>query len=167
MACVDVGCGGGDVAFDLARLVGPSGTVVALDVDKIKIESARREAAAMQLTNVDFRVSDIYDASLEAEFDLAHARFLLSHLRDPERALLKMRQALRPGKMLVIADTDFRGPFLRSGLQGIQALCRALHRNRSSPRWGCMHRPPPAPTAERERIRKSTDERRAARWHGR
>src|SRR5437868_4841655 len=65
----------------------------------------------MQLTNVDFRVADIYDVSLEAKFDLAHARFLLSHLRDPERALLKMRQALRPGKMLVIADTDFRGHF--------------------------------------------------------
>ncbi len=28
MACLEIGCGGGDLAFDMARMTGPSGTVV-------------------------------------------------------------------------------------------------------------------------------------------
>ena len=35
MACLDVGCGTGGVAFDLARRVGPEGRVVRLDMDDL------------------------------------------------------------------------------------------------------------------------------------
>ena len=53
--CLDVGCGGGDVTFDLARLVGPKGQVVGVDLDEAKLELARSEAKTFQLDNVDFR----------------------------------------------------------------------------------------------------------------
>src|SRR4030095_6335238 len=46
MRCLDVGCGGGDVSFDLARLVGPLGRVVGIDLDAVKITAARAEATA-------------------------------------------------------------------------------------------------------------------------
>jgi ubiquinone/menaquinone biosynthesis C-methylase UbiE len=111
MACPDIGCGGGDVSFDLARLVGPSGRVVGIDIDEVKIEIARREAAAQEIANIEFRLANIGESLPEAEFDFAHARFLLSHLPNPAAALAKIRQALRPGRMLVVADTDFSGYF--------------------------------------------------------
>lgn len=38
-------------------------------------------------------------------------RFLLSHLPNPVEALAKIRRVLRPGGILVVADTDFRGYF--------------------------------------------------------
>jgi hypothetical protein len=44
-------------------------------------------------------------------FDLVHARFLLTHLANPGQALARMRQALRPGGIVVIEDIDFRGHF--------------------------------------------------------
>jgi ubiquinone/menaquinone biosynthesis C-methylase UbiE len=111
MACLDIGCGGGDVSFDLARLVGPSGRVVGIDIDEVKIEIARSEATTQRIANIEFRLANIGELEQSAEFDFAHARFILSHLPNPTGALAKIRQAIRPGGILVVADTDFRGYF--------------------------------------------------------
>ena len=111
MVCLDVGCGGGDVSFDIARLVGPAGRVVGVDIDEIKIEIARGEAVAQQIANIEFRFANIDEIEPEAEFDFAYSRFVLSHLRDPATALAKIRRAIRPGGIVVVADTDFRGQF--------------------------------------------------------
>jgi SAM-dependent methyltransferase len=111
MVCLDVGCGGGDVSLELARLVAPSGRVVAVDLDEVKIDIARGEAAAQQVSNVDFRVANLEEWVLDEEFDVAHARFVLTHLRNPNEALIKIRAALKPGGVVVVADTNFRGLF--------------------------------------------------------
>jgi ubiquinone/menaquinone biosynthesis C-methylase UbiE len=111
MACLEVGCGGGDVAFDMARMVGPVGRVVGTDIDETALELGGREAADLQLNNVEFRVADITQSTFAAEFDLAHARFVLTHLADPARALANMRGALRPGGVMLVEDIDFRGHF--------------------------------------------------------
>jgi 2-polyprenyl-3-methyl-5-hydroxy-6-metoxy-1,4-benzoquinol methylase len=111
MVCLDVGCGGGDVSVELARLVAPNGRVVAIDIDEVKIDIARGEAAAAQVANVDFRAANLEDCVLQGEFDVAHARFVLTHLRNPNEALAKIRTALKPGGIVVIADTNFGGLF--------------------------------------------------------
>ena len=41
LRCLDVGCGGGDVTFDLASLVGITGHVVGVDLDPTKVEIAK------------------------------------------------------------------------------------------------------------------------------
>jgi SAM-dependent methyltransferase len=111
MACLDVGCGGGDVTLELARAVGPSGRVVGMDIDGTKLELARREAEARQLGNVAFRQAAIDESDLRPEFDLAYARFLLTHLSDAPEAVRKIRLALRPGGSVIVEDTDFSGHF--------------------------------------------------------
>ena len=52
MRCLDVGCGGGDVALELARRVGPGGRVVGVDIDDAKLELGRHEASAAGLANI-------------------------------------------------------------------------------------------------------------------
>ncbi len=111
MVCLEVACGSADLAFDIARLVTPDGRVVATDIDRTKLELATIEAEVGQLTNLEFRFADITTDELEPEFDLVHARFILTHLPNPERALATMRQALRPGGILAVEDVDFRGYF--------------------------------------------------------
>jgi SAM-dependent methyltransferase len=111
MACLDVGCGGGDVTLDLACLVGPEGRVVGWDIDEIKPELARREAEKKGISNVEYRLSDIDRSEVASEFDVVYARFLLSHLSDPAAALARIRQAARPGAVVIIEDTDFTGFF--------------------------------------------------------
>jgi SAM-dependent methyltransferase len=111
IACLEVACGSGDIAFDIARMVGAQGTVVATEIDCEKLEAARREALANELTNLEFRLADAAEDEIEGSFDLIHARLILTHLRNPSRALARMRQALRPGGTIAVEDIDFRGHF--------------------------------------------------------
>jgi SAM-dependent methyltransferase len=110
MTYLEVGCGGGDLAFDMARMVAPSGSVVGSDIDEKKVEIASREAEEQGLKNIEFRLADIRD-SRPAGFDLVHARFVLTHLANPAQALGNMRGALQPGGVIVLEDIDFRGHF--------------------------------------------------------
>lgn len=110
-SCLDLGCGGGDVSFELARLVGPTGTVLGLDIDEEALAIAKCEAKAQHLDNVTFEVSDITAWSGGSEFDLIYGRFILTHLPDPAGVLAKMAQLLRPGGVMVVEDIDFTGHF--------------------------------------------------------
>lgn len=109
MTCLEVASGGGDLAFDMARIVGSTGSVLATDIDEEKLAIARREGAEQGLSNLRFERADIMAEAPRAEFDLVHARFLLSHLPDPVKALANMRAALKPGGAIVIEDVDFSG----------------------------------------------------------
>jgi ubiquinone/menaquinone biosynthesis C-methylase UbiE len=112
MRCLDVGCGGGDVSLDLARFVGPHGRVVGIDLDAVKITAARAEAAAAGLANVEFRTVDIVGGELpQPGFDLVYARFLLTHLREPQHAVERLCGLLAPGGLMIVEDIDFSGSF--------------------------------------------------------
>jgi SAM-dependent methyltransferase len=113
MSCLDLGCGGGDVTLELARMVGPSGSVLGIDLDEVKLEIAGTEAAAARLANVEFRKGDALTAELpKAGFEIVYARFLLTHLRQPERAVERMRDLLVPGGALIVEDVDCSGHFI-------------------------------------------------------
>lgn len=111
MACLDVGSGGGDVSRELAGRVGPTGSVLGIDLDTVKVDIARKEAAARDLGNVAFQVGDVFDLDHQCDFDFVYARFLLTHLKDPGAAVERMAQALRPGGTIAIEDIDFTGHF--------------------------------------------------------
>lgn len=42
--CLDVGCGGGHVTLDMARIVGPKGHVLGIDFDPHVLDLAREDA---------------------------------------------------------------------------------------------------------------------------
>jgi SAM-dependent methyltransferase len=111
MRCLDVGCGGGDVTFDLASLVGLTGHATGVDLDATKVELARADAEQVGVTNVGFRVADLTDGLGEEEYDVVYARFVLTHLRDPASGVEVMRRALRAGGRLIVEDIDYRGSF--------------------------------------------------------
>ena len=111
MHCLDLGCGGGDVSVDLAGIVGPAGKVVGVDIDHSKIEIARNEAIQQNLANVEFIAEDIYKAQTGDSYDVAYARFLLTHLKVPSSMLELMYSKLKHGGVVIIEDIDFRGHF--------------------------------------------------------
>lgn len=111
MSCLDVGCGGGDVAVDLARRVGPSGRVLGIDLDTISLDIARDEAAEKNLGNVIYEALDVADLQKVGRFDVVYARFLLSHVPDPGAAIARMVGALEPGRILAVEDVEFSAHF--------------------------------------------------------
>ncbi|MET9014871.1 methyltransferase domain-containing protein [Streptomyces olivaceoviridis] len=98
--CWEVGAGGPSVASWLAEKVGPAGQVVATDIDTSRLTAATRPP-------VEIRVHDVGAEEPPGEgFDLVHARLVLVHVPDRERALRNMIQSLRPGGRLLIEDAD-------------------------------------------------------------
>jgi SAM-dependent methyltransferase len=108
MSCLDVGCGGGDVTLKIAALVGAQGSVVGVDRDQSILRLARQEADKRGLP-VTFRRADTEELAEESAYDLVFARYLLSHLPRPQRAVELMVRALRPGGRLVLEDVFFPG----------------------------------------------------------
>jgi len=111
MKCLDVGCGGGHVAISMARIVGPEGCVIGTDTDAQILALAREDAEAAKVTNVEFQQQDATACLWHEEFDVAYARFLLSHLNEPENCLAAMVEACATGGTIVIEDTDFAASF--------------------------------------------------------
>jgi SAM-dependent methyltransferase len=111
MACLDLGSGAGDVTLALARRVGPTGRVVGVDMDEIKIGLARERAADEGLANVEFVVGSVYDWDEPDAFDLAYCRFVLQHLTRPVDLLRTMARTVRPGGVVAAEDADFEGSF--------------------------------------------------------
>ena len=99
--CLEVGAGGGSIAEWLCRRVGPTGEVVATDLETKFI-------AAIAAPNLEVRKHDIrQDALEEAAYDLIHARKVLEHLAEPHAALVRMSAAVKPGGWLFVEDVDF------------------------------------------------------------
>jgi len=98
---LDVGCGFGDTAIKLARLVGPTGEVVGIDCCDVFLEIAQKEAEASGLTNVRLMRGDAEIALPTDEFDFVFARFGTMFFANPVAGLRNMRRALRPGGRMV------------------------------------------------------------------
>jgi len=104
---LDVGCGTGQDAQDLARAVGPHGRVIGIDSSETMLEIARVRAAQAQLP-VEYVLADATQLPFaDASFDGCQASRVLGHLREPSRALAEMVRVARPGARLVAADADF------------------------------------------------------------
>src|SRR5262249_9365335 len=111
MRCVDLGCGGGNVAFELARLVGPRGSGTGIGIDAVKLELAREAAVRQGLANVEFRAANVDEWDEPSAYDVVYGRFLLQHLNRPLDMLRRMWSAVRPGGVIAVEDTDFDGAF--------------------------------------------------------
>lgn len=111
MSCLDVGCGGGDVTMEMARLVGPEGRVLGIDIDPAKLELASQDAEREGIHHVRFRTSDAGDPGLGEGYDFVYARFLLSHLGDPLQAVRNMAGAVKQEGVVVVEDIDHGGIF--------------------------------------------------------
>ena len=101
--CLEVGAGNGSMAEWLAGQVGPTGRVVAVDID------LRFIGDAVPQPNLEVRRHDIAAGPPEVSaFDLAHARAVLEHVPQRELALAHMVSSVRPGGWVVIQDVDWR-----------------------------------------------------------
>lgn len=97
--CWEVGAGGPTVAAWLADRVGPTGSVLATDIDL-----AWMGDSGPGVTMVRHDV--VADPPPPGPFDLIHARLLLVHLPDRVEVAAALVERLRPGGWLVVEDAD-------------------------------------------------------------
>lgn len=101
---LDIACGGGDVAVDLARRASasPRVTIHGCDVSPVALDHARRRAARAGV-QVDFFHADLIRDGIPAGYDLVACSLFLHHLSEPEavRLLVSAREA---APVLVLQD---------------------------------------------------------------
>ena len=100
---LDVCCGSGASAIPAAQMIGPSGSVVGVDLADNLLELARRKARAENLANIEFRSGDITQLLFEADsFDVAICVFGIFFVPDMSAAVSELQRVLRPGGKLAI-----------------------------------------------------------------
>jgi ubiquinone/menaquinone biosynthesis C-methylase UbiE len=100
---LDVCCGSGASALPAAEFVGPTGSVVGVDLAENLLELARSKAAQQGLANVTFQSGDITQLPFETGgFDVAVCVFGIFFVPDMELALSELRRVLRTGGKLAI-----------------------------------------------------------------
>ena len=108
MRCLDVGCGTGEVTLKMARMVGPRGEAAGIDVDQAFIRYARTEAERLGL-GAAFHQGDAQQLRGKPAYDFVYTRYLLTHLKEPSKALDGMVHFVRPGGVIAVEDIDFPG----------------------------------------------------------
>ena len=94
---LDVGCGTGAIAREVASRVGP-GRVLGVDRRLAQVRTARRLATAARVANLRVVCADAGALALpDASFDAAFGRFVLEHVSDPAGAIAEMHRVVRPG----------------------------------------------------------------------
>jgi SAM-dependent methyltransferase len=109
MRVLDLGSGPGDVAFQVADMVGADGSVVGVEQDPAQIAVANDRRDKLGLGNVEFRQGDARTFVDEEPFDAAVCRLLLMHLPDAVDVLAHQMRNLRHGGVFVAIDYDMGG----------------------------------------------------------
>ena len=99
---VDIGCGTGDTLLDFAKVVGPSGAALGVDVSVPMLGFARHRAAEAGYGNVSCALADATTYAFEPRWaDLVYSRFGVMFFDDPLKAFTNIRGGMKPGGRLV------------------------------------------------------------------
>lgn len=102
---VDVGSGGGIDSLVAARMVGPTGKVVGIDMTPAMLQRARAAAARSGIDNVEFREAYMEEIPVpDGWADVVISNGVLNLTPDKQKTLGEMFRVLRPGGRLQIAD---------------------------------------------------------------
>jgi SAM-dependent methyltransferase len=113
--CWEVGAGGTSVVDYLSERVGPTGHVLATDINLSWAAApaaplpadASAPAPAATASNVELLEHDVASGPPPGgPFDLVHARLVLVHVPERDRALATMAATLRPGGVMLVEDAD-------------------------------------------------------------
>ena len=125
MRVLDLGSGTGYPALLGARTVGPSGSVIGLDLAEQMLAVARRKATALGLANVTFRTGDVTTFPFEANsFDAVTSRFCLMFLPETPKAAAEIARVLKPASWVATAvwSSPEKNPSIGLSMEAIKKV---------------------------------------------
>jgi SAM-dependent methyltransferase len=117
---LDVGCGAGTDSLVAALMVGPEGTVAAIDMTPEMLEKARAGAAELGLENLTFVEGEAERLPFaDASFDVVVSNGVIDLIPDKDAVFSELRRVLVPGGRLQIADVTVQRPVSDEGRRNI------------------------------------------------
>jgi SAM-dependent methyltransferase len=102
---LDVGCGPGYAACDLAEIVGPGGRVIAIDRSRRFLDALGIFQAERRLANITSVEQDLDDSKFpELQADGAWTRWVFAFVKHPRELLARVAERLKPGAPLVVFE---------------------------------------------------------------
>src|SRR5512138_1466532 len=102
---LDLGSGAGIDLLLAAKLAGPTGRVIGVDMTPAMVERARENAAAAGLANVEVRQGIIEDLPVEnGTVDLVISNCVINLSPEKQRVFVGIHRVLRPGGRFSISD---------------------------------------------------------------
>lgn len=130
MVVVDYGCGPGRYAVHFAHLVGPQGTVYAVDIHPLALQTIKKKIVRHGLSNVIPVLADGYNSTLpDGLADMVCAIDMFFAVSQPSAFLAELKRITKPDGMLILDDghqsrASTKAKVLASGLWHIEAESR-------------------------------------------
>jgi cyclopropane fatty-acyl-phospholipid synthase-like methyltransferase len=111
MVVLEPGCGMGYFTLPLARMLGPAGRIVAVDIQKKMLSSlAGRAARAGLLDRIEVRLASTQGLGVEdisGQVDVALAFHMVHELTNEHAFFTEVRNALKRGGKLLVVEPKF------------------------------------------------------------
>ena len=110
---IEIGCGTGLNFSLLQQAVGPTGTIIGVDLTDAMLTQARQRVAEHAWDNVELVQTDATYFSFPAQVDGILSTFALSLVPEPDQVIQHGAAALKPGKRCVVLDLKLPANWLR------------------------------------------------------
>lgn len=113
MTICDMGCGNGFYSVQLAKMVGPDGKILAVDIQPEMIEKLKDHMTKEGVENVEPILGSLIDPKLpEGKVDMILCVDVYHEFSHPEHMLRAMRKSLAPTGLLVLVEFRAEDPLV-------------------------------------------------------